>query len=178
MKRFYLFSLLLIPFLSGCINQNQDVVPGPSQDNIIKVDYLNDGGANIPTTWDEKDTAETVRKGSFKVEEKTFEIEFVGQWYNSTNKQEFQTKKDPVSYVRAASNLVVKKVVVETFSADMKVYLTNDHTGNEVNGKEVNASHGDGSATEYEINSATWSILAFETYKGSNINIYSFTFYF
>lgn len=144
----------------------------------LKVDYLNDGGANIPTTWNDEDDENTSRTASFKADEIDFSFDFVGKWYLSTNKEEYQCKKSPKSYLRSNSEVVVKKIIVETFEADMKVYLTDDCSLQEVNKKEATPLHSDGTAFEYEINSSTWSILAFETYKGSNINIYSFTFYF
>ena len=144
----------------------------------ILVDYLHDGGANIPTSWNDEDNENTVRTASYTYgENETFTIDFVGKWNNSTNKEEFQTKKSPVSYLRAASDVLVKKVVIEVFEADMKVYLNKDHTGEEVSKTQTNASHSDGKAYEYQINSKDWSILAYETYKGQSINIYSFTFY-
>ena len=147
--------------------------------NVLKVDYTDDGGANIPNPdWDDGDTAETVRKATYTVDGKEFSIEFVGKWYISTGKQEYQTKKDPVSYVRAASNYIVSRVVIEVFKADIGVFKTLDHTGDKVEGTAVTAEHGDGDATEYTLNTQNWSFLAEETYKGGSVNIYSFTFYF
>jgi len=180
MKNILFLSLLSMLMISSCStnNQNQNEIEPPSGQITVKVDYLHDGGANIPTTWNDEDTNETVRTATFMVEENEFKFDFVGKWYNSTNKEEFQTKKDPVSYIRSNSELLVKKVIIETFQAEMKVYLTNDMSGDEVSGAEVNPAHIEGSAIEYQLNSSTWSFLAFETYKGSNINIYSFTFYF
>ena len=175
-----LFAVLLFAALSltGCVKDNDRTQPTPPSGSYVVVDYQHDGGANIPTEWNNDDTAETVRKADYTVGEATFSIEFVGKWYNSTNKEELQTKKDPVSYIRSASSLVPTKVVIEVFKADMKVYTTIDMSGDEVTGTEATAVHSDGTATEYALNSANWSILAFETYKGSNINIYSLTFYF
>ena len=154
--------------------------PGDSslEGQTLKVDYTNDGGANIPTEWNDEDTSETARKATYQVDGKDFSIEFVGKWYLSTSKQEYQTKKDPVSYIRPASNYIVKKVVIEVFKADIGVFTTVDHTGEKVTGTEAVKEHGDGTATEYTLNTHKWSFLAEETYKGSSINIYSLTFYF
>ena len=51
----------------------------------LKVDYLNDGGANIPTTWNDEDDENTSRTASFKADEIDFSFDFVGKWYLSTN---------------------------------------------------------------------------------------------
>ena len=173
---------LIIPcfLLVGCATKKSEPETSSEPEQVVslKVDYTNDGGANIPTAWNDGDPAETVRKATYTVGEQQFSLEFVGTWYLSTDKQEYQAKKDPVSYVRAASELVVKRMVVEVFKADAEVYLTNDHTGEKLTGTEATADHSDGTALSYEINSANWSILAKETYKGSSINFYSFTFYF
>ena len=181
MKRLFLLTISCL-LLVGCVNKQSQIISESSSETeqvvSLKVDYTNDGGANIPTVWNEGDTVETVRKGNFTVGEQQFSIEFVGKWYISSDKQEYQTKKEPASYLRAASNVMVKKIVVEVFKADMEVYLTNDHTGSKIAGSEVTPEHTDGTALSYDINSTNWSILAKETYKGSNINIYSFTFYF
>lgn len=184
--------LVLIPALMiiGCNTKNSEEPSSePSSEeepgdaslagNILKVDYLDDGGANIPNTeWNDSDTAETVRKATYSVAGKDFSIEFVGKWYLSTGKQEYQTKKDPVSYVRPASNYIVSRVVIEVFKADIGVFKTTDHTGNKVEGTAAEKEHGDGDATEYTLNTHKWSFLAEETYKGGSVNIYSFTFYF
>ena len=167
--------------LIGCKEEPQPQ-PGPEPEPVgqlkVVVDFQNDGGANIPTSWNDEDTAETVRKATYYVNAQEFSIEFVGKWYNSSTYGEYQTKKDPVSYIRSASTLEVKKVVIEDFKAVSKVYLTNDHTGDEVVGSNDIAVHEDGTATSYTLNSANWSILASETLKGKSINYYSFTFYF
>ena len=167
-----LFPLIL---LAACQSRHTPTISSETGGKTLLVDYRNDGGANIPTEWNESDTGETVRQGTF---DDGFKLDFVGKWYVSNNKKEYQTKKDPVSYIRAASDLVIQKVVVEVFMADFEVYLTNDHIGNKLEGKEVAAGNADGTAYEYVVNSKNWSVLFTETYKGSSINIYSFTFYF
>ena len=172
--------LIVLPMflLVGCATKTSSVEPTPEQEVKLVVDYTNDGGANIPTSWNDGDTAETVRTATYQVNGQEFKLDFVGKWYNSTNKQEFQTKKDPASYIRAASDLVVKKLVVEVFQADAEVYTTRDHTGDKLTGVETIPVHNDGSALSYDINSKDWSVFAKETYKGSSVNFYSFTFYF
>ena len=189
MKKF-LFALLPLFLLAGCATNNvsSSVAPAssasesqssePAQEVKLVVDYTNDGGANIPTSWNDGDTAETVRTATYTVGDQQFKMDFVGKWYNSSNKQEYQTKKDPASYVRAASDLVVKRLVVEVFQTDAPVYLTRDHSGSKLTGTPVDAVHSDGDAISYEINSKDWSVFAEETYKGSSVNFYSFTFYF
>lgn len=148
-------------------------------DVTLKVDYQNIGGANIPDSWDDNDDESKVREASFEIKEGIyFDLDFVGKWKLSTNHGELQTKKSPASYIRSAGDIVVKKVVIEVFSADVDVYLTSDHTGAKVSGIEVDAVHSDGDAYSYDINSAEWSLFPVETYKGNSINIYSFTFYF
>ena len=180
-----IFALLPLFLLAGCNTKtSSSLEPATSSSSSAKpevklvVDYTNDGGANIPTSWNDDDTADTVRTATYDVNGQQFKLDFVGKWYNSSSKQEYQTKKDPASYVRAASNLVVKKLVVEVFQADVPVYLTRDHSGDKLTGTTADAVHNDGTALSYEINSKDWSVFAEETYKGSNINIYSFTFYF
>ena len=178
MSMFLLVGCNTKPAASSSPEQPTSSESQPQQEVKLVVDYQNDGGANIPTSWNDGDTAETVRKATYQVNGQDFSIEFVGKWYNSTNKQEYQTKKDPVSYLRAVSTMVVKRLVVEVFQAKAPVYLTNDHTGDEVTGTAATAVHSDGEAKSYELNSATWSVFAEETYKGSSVNFYSFTFYF
>ena len=180
-----LFALLPLFLLAGCNTKtSSSLEPTPSSsfsgepEIKLVVDYTNDGGANIPTSWNDDDTADTVRTAPYPVGDQEFKMDFVGKWYNSSNKQEYQTKKDPASYVRAASDLVVKRLVVEVFQADAPVYKTRDHSGDKLTGTTVEAVHSDGTALSYEINSKDWSVFAEETYKGSNVNIYSFTFYF
>ena len=73
---------------------------------------------------------------------------------------------------------MVKRLVVEVFQADAPVYKTRDHSGDKLTGTETTPVHNDGSALSYEINSKDWSVFAEETYKGSSVNFYSFTFYF
>lgn len=175
--------LILLPafLLLGCSAKKNESSQRQSGDESLKlvVDYQDDGGANIPLEWNTSDTADTARKATYRVDNQDFSIEFVGQWRNSTSKEEFQTKKEnPVSYIRAASDLVVKKIEVEVFEADIAVYTTRDHSGTKVNGTDIASKHSDGTAWTYDINSKDWSILAVETYKGSNVNFYSFTFYF
>ena len=177
--KFVTASLLLLGLAACGENpETPDTPDTPAVSGSVVVDYQHDGGANIPTEWNDNDTAETVRRASYTVGEQTFTIEFVGKWYNSSNKQELQTKKDPVSYIRSSSTLVPTKVVIETFKADMKVYKSSDMSGDEVSGTKVTAAHEDGDAYEYTLGSKDWSVLAAETYKGSSINIYSLTFYF
>ena len=186
-----IFALIPLFLLVGCSGNNSSVTTSttsepetsstsiPAEKGItLKVDYTNDGGANIPTTWNDDDTASTVRTATYQVDGEDFKIDFVGKWYNSTKKEEFQTKKDPVSYIRAASDLYVRRLTVEVFQADADVYLTRDHTGTKLTGTDATAEHNDGTALSYEINSKDWSVLAVETYKGSSVNFYSFTFYF
>lgn len=188
--------LLLLPVMMivACNTKNSqssvpssDSEPASSEDagdsslegKSLKVDYTNDGGANIPTSWNDEDNENTVRKATYSVDGKDFSIEFVGKWYLSESKQEYQTKKEnPVSFIRAASPYIVKRMVVEIFKADFEIYTTKDHTGTALSGSEETAEHGDGTATSYQVNSHNWSILAKETYKGSNVNLYSVTFYF
>ncbi len=195
MKKLLVISLLSLVALVGCANHQQAPVdpvdpvdpadpvdpvdpvdPEPSLS--FTVDYLS-AAEFLPTSWNDEDTAETVRSAQFTVGESEFNMDFLGKWYISSNQQELQAKKNPVSFVRSStSDLIPSKVVIETFKADIKVYLTNDCSGEEVAGKAVDAVHSDGTALEYTLGGADWSFLAAETYKGSSINIYSFTFYF
>ena len=173
----FVTAALLLLGLAAC-GETPETPETPTVSGTVLVDYQHDGGANIPTEWNDDDNAETVRKGNYTISDQTFSIEFVGKWYNSSSKQELQTKKDPTSFIRSCSELVPTKVVIETFKADLKVYKTNNMTGDEVSGTKVTAVHEDGDAYEYALNSKDWSVLAFETYKGSSVNIYSLTFYF
>lgn len=150
----------------------------PTEEIKLVIDYQHVGGAQIPESWDDDDTAETTRNASYEVNKQTFTIDFVGKWRISNNNEELQTKKDPVSYIRSTSSLIVKRMVIECFMADVEVYLTTNHTGDKLTGKEVSAEHNDGEALEYTVNSANFSLFAKETYKGSAINIYSISLYF
>ena len=181
MNRKLLF-LLPIILLSSCkagseshhITEDEPLV----FEHVLVVDYQDDGGANIPTEWNDADDENTVRKANYNVSGISFSFEFVGKWYVSAAKEEYQTKKEPVSYIKSSCDVAVSKIKVEVFQADIGVYKTNNHTGSSVIGAKTNANHDDGDAAIYEIGSKDWSILGLETYKGSNINIYSFTFYF
>ncbi len=189
MRKSILLALVPALLIMGCAKMGgEDLLPSSDETSIdsssgeedvkLVIDYQHDGGANVPTEWNDADTAETVREGSYEVNGEQFKFEFVGKWYNSTNKQEFQTKKDVGAYFRSASTVVVKRLVVEVFSADAAVYSTADHTGAAVTGSATTAVHSDGTALSYTLNSANWSVVPVETYKGSNVNFYSFTFYF
>ena len=182
---------LLIPFLSlgFCAkqenNENQKQEENQQQGEEQKVsetelviDYKHIGGAQLPDAWNDDDTAETVRSASYTVNEEAFSVDFVGKWRISNNNEELQTKKDPASYIRSTSSLVVKRMVIECFKADVEVYLTTNHTGDKLTGKETKAKHDDGEALEYTVNSANFSLFAKETYKGNAINIYSISLYF
>ena len=159
---------------------SSETISEPAKENKLVVDNTNLGGANLPISpdWNDSDTSSTVRKGTYSIGDSSFSLEFVGKWCAHTKYGELQTKKDPQSYVRSASDLVITKMVVEVFQADFEVFLTKDHSGTKLTGKKVDAIHSDGDAYSFDINSADWSILATETYKGGNINFYSFTFYF
>ena len=178
-----LFTLLIpIIALSSCSlfnSKNEEEKPKdePTKADLV-INYQNIGGAEIPASWNDKDTSETVRHASYTVKEQSFEVDFVGKWRISTNNKELQTKKDPVSFIRSTSEMVVKKMVIEVFSADLELYLSLDHTGEKLVGKETTPKFADGEALEYEVNSPNWSILAKETYKGGAINIYSISLYF
>ena len=190
--------LVLVPalMLASCGGQNlmnsslkseeQSVIDtsseNPTETKVI-VDYQHDGGANIPTDWDDNDTSDTARQGNYVLNTASslsFAIDFVGKWHISNKNQELQCKKSPVSYIRAASNYVVTTLVVEVFKADFAVYRTKDHIGTKLEGTKVDAAHSDGEAYSFTVDSKDWSILPTETYQGTTgtINIYSITFYF
>ena len=144
----------------------------------LVLDYEHVGGADFPTSWNDLDDGSTTRKATYTVNEQSYSVDFIGKWKISTKNKELQTKKDPVSYIRSASDLVVKRMIVETFQADVEVYLTTDHTGSKLQKTDKTAEHSDGWAFEYTVNSKDWSILAKETYKGDSINIYSVSLFF
>ena len=116
----------------------------PLEGKSLKVDYLNYGGAGIPENWEDTDNGNTVRSATFTISGVSFSLDFVGKWKISTKNEELQTKKDPVSYIRAASDVVVKRIEVETFEADVGVYTTRDHSGSKINGTKATAVHSDG----------------------------------
>lgn len=179
MKRLlFVLPLVALMMVSCDKSTNPNTNPPVEGETKLVVDYLNVGGASIPDSWDDSDTASTVRSASYTVNGESFTLDFVGKWRISTNNQELQTKKDPASFVRATSSLVVKRVIIETFSADVDVYSTVDMSGDKLTGTEATPVHSDGDALEYTLNSSTWSFFAKETYKGSAVNIYSFSFYF
>jgi len=172
-KIIVLLALCLLP-LSAC--NNEDVGGGlPLEPTNLMVNYEN-CGIEIPVEWNDNDNSNTIRNAIYEVNESSFAIQFIGKWRISTNNQEIMAKKDPVSFIRSNSELVVKTMIVEFFSADFYVYTSNDCTGERLTGSETTAVHGDGDAFEYTINSATWSIKAVETYKGSSVCLYSVSF--
>ncbi len=163
------------PISTSTSSESSSSSTSESEVKSIKVDYQN-CGSELPTSWDDSDTSETSRNASFTLDGSSLDIQFVGKWRISTNNKELMSKKDPVSFIRSNCDLVIKKLIVEVFSADYEVYLTNDCTGEKVTGVEATAEKSDGEAKEYEINSKTWSIKGTETYKGSQICFYSVTF--
>lgn len=166
-KNIVLLALCLFP-ITACNSGDGGGVLPPDPVN-LRVDYEN-CGTEIPLEWNDNDNSSTTRNASYEINESSFGIQFIGKWRISTNNQEIMAKKDPVSFIRSNSDLVIKTMIVESFSADFYVYTSNDCTGERLTGSEVTAVHGDGDAYEYTINSATWSIKAVETYKERSID--------
>lgn len=175
MKKVLFPLLLLLLTLTSCIQEEKPSTKYP--ENYIVLDYLSVKDI-IPKKWNEEDTSNSVKEITLNKNDLSLSINFVGKWRVSSTNEELMSKKDVNSYIcsSSSSSLVIKKMIVEVFQAEIYVYNTSNIEGEKLNGKVVDPVHNDGSAIEYEINSSSWSLKPIETYVGSNICLYSVTF--
>ncbi|MFA6675552.1 MAG: hypothetical protein WCS49_01585 [Bacilli bacterium] len=138
------------------------------------IDYQNTGSANLPTSWNDTDTAETSRIGTFDVDGTEFKVNFLGKWRVSTNHAEIGAKSaDPVSFLLSVSDVQVSAITIDYYGTETcAVYATNDASGSALAGVSQAASSNENSLVySYTVNSDNWSVA-----MTSDAWIYSITF--
>jgi len=140
----------------------------------VTIDYQNTGSANLPTSWNDADTAETSRVGTFDVDGTEFKVNFLGKWRVSTNHAEIGAKfNDPLSYLLSVSDVEISTITIDYYGVEAcAVYATNDASGTALSGTSETASSNESSLVySYAVNCADWSIA-----MTSDAWIYSITF--
>ena len=145
----------------------------PVQTKSLVISDKNLGGSNLPTSWNDTDTTETSRIGTYDVEGTEFKVNYLGKWRVSTSHSELGSKSDPASSLRSLSNVKVVSITIDFYSAvACDVYASNDGTGTPIEGASQTASANEGSVVySYSVNSNAWSL----TMTG-NAWFYSITF--
>ena len=140
----------------------------------VTIDYQNTGSANLPTSWNDADTIETSRIGTFDVDGTEFKVNFLEKWRVSTNHAEIGAKSaDPISFILSVSNVEVSTITIDYYGVEAcAVYATNNASGTAIVGTNETASSNESSLVySYAVNSANWSIE-----MTSDSWIYSITF--